>query len=194
MHSVALGIWVGVGTRHENLAQNGVAHMVEHMLFKGTEKRDALQIVEELENVGGSMNAYTSREITSYHVHLMAKDARLGLDVMADMYLNSTLPQEEIQRERDVILQEIGMCNDTPDDLVFDIFSETAYPDQALGAPILGRAHNIQNMQKDDLQGYIHEFYHPANTVISAAGGIAHDEFVAQVEELFADRPTLTAC
>ncbi len=194
MHSVALGIWVGVGTRHENLPQNGVAHMVEHMLFKGTEKRNALQIAEELENVGASVNAYTSRELTSYHVHLLAEDARLGLDVMADMYLNSTLPGDEIERERDVILQEIGMCNDTPDDLVFDIFSETAYPEQALGAPILGRAHNVQNMSKNALQGYIDQFYTPANTVISAAGAVDHDQFVAQVEELFAGQTASKAC
>lgn len=194
MHSVALGIWVGVGTRHENLAQNGVAHMVEHMLFKGTEKRSALQIAEELENVGGSMNAYTSREVTSYHVHLLAEDAAHGLDVMADMYLNSVLPQNEIERERDVILQEIGMCNDTPDDLVFDIFSETAYPDQALGAPILGRAHNIENMSQSDLQGYIDCFYKPANTVVSAAGGVDHDEFARQVEALFSAQASSEAC
>ncbi len=194
MHSVALGIWVGVGTRHENLAQNGVAHMVEHMLFKGTEKRNALQIAEELENVGGSMNAYTSREVTSYHVHLLEQDIQLGLDVMADMYLNSILPQDEIERERGVILQEIGMCNDTPDDLVFDIFSETAYPDQALGAPILGRAHNIENMSQSDLKGYIDNFYHSGNTVISAAGAVDHDAFVAQVEKLFANQKTSEAC
>lgn len=186
MHSVALGIWVGVGTRHENLAQNGVAHMVEHMLFKGTKKRNAFEIAEELENVGASVNAYTSREITSYHVHLLSQDTQLGLDVMADMYLNSTLPPEEIERERGVILQEIGMSNDTPDDLVFDIYSETAYPKQSLGAPILGRAHNIEAMSQQDLQGYIDEFYKPSNTVISAAGGVDHDEFVSQVRTLFA--------
>ncbi|MEM7650682.1 MAG: pitrilysin family protein, partial [Pseudomonadota bacterium] len=186
MHSVALGIWVGVGTRHENLAQNGVAHMVEHMLFKGTKKRNAFEIAEELENVGASVNAYTSREITSYHVHLLSQDTQLGLDVMADMYLNSTLPPEEIERERGVILQEIGMSNDTPDDLVFDIYSETAYPKQSLGAPILGRAHNIEAMSQQDLQGYIDEFYKPSNTVISAAGGFDHDEFVSQVRTLFA--------
>jgi predicted Zn-dependent peptidase len=160
------------------------------MLFKGTKTRSALQIAEELENVGGSMNAYTSRELTSYHVHLLAEDAAHGLNVMADMYLNSTLPDDEIQREREVILQEIGMTNDTPDDLVFDIFSETAYPDQALGAPILGRSANIENMSKGDLQTYIDQFYTPANTVVSAAGGIDHDAFVNQIETLFAHRPS----
>ena len=185
MHSVALGIWTGVGTRNENLAQNGVAHMVEHMLFKGTKTRDAQQIVQQIESVGGSMNAYTSREITSYHVHLLAQDTALGLEVMADMYLNSTLPDDEIEREREVILQEIGMCNDTPDDLVFDVYYETAYPEQSFGAPILGRDHNIKGMSKDHLAGYIKDFYHPANTVISAAGAVDHDAFVAQVTDLF---------
>ncbi|MCB1720439.1 MAG: insulinase family protein [Rhodospirillales bacterium] len=194
MHSVALGIWAGVGTRHENLAHNGVAHMVEHMLFKGTKERNALRIAEELENVGGSMNAYTGREVTSYHVHLLAEDTRLGLDVMCDMYLNSTLPEDEIEREREVILQEIGMCNDTPDDLVFDVFSETAYPEQALGAPILGRAHNIEAMNQDHLRGYIDRFYTPANTVVSAAGAVDHNAFVAQAEEAFADKAVSKAC
>ena len=189
MHSVALGIWVGVGTRHEDLAQNGVAHMVEHMLFKGTKARNAHQLAEELESVGASVNAYTSREITSYHVHLLADHTKMGLDVMADMYLNSTLPDDEIERERDVILQEIGMCNDTPDDLVFDIFSETAYAKQSLGAPILGRAHNIEAMTKAQLQSYIDTFYGTGNTVISAAGMVDHDVFVKQVETLFGHLP-----
>lgn len=185
MHSVAVGIWVGVGTRHENLEHNGVAHMVEHMLFKGTKNRNAQQIAEDIENVGGSMNAYTSREITSYHIHLLAEDLPLGMEVLGDMYLNSTLPLDEIERERGVILQEIGMCNDTPDDLVFDIYSETAYPKQALGAPILGRSHNIENMSQDNLASYIDCFYKSGNTVISAAGGVNHDEFVAHVREQF---------
>lgn len=185
MHSVAVGIWVGVGTRHENLEHNGVAHMVEHMLFKGTKNRNAQQIAEDIENVGGSMNAYTSREITSYHIHLLAEDLPLGMEVLGDMYLNSTLPQDEIERERGVILQEIGMCNDTPDDLVFDIYSETAYPKQALGAPILGRSHNIENMSQDNLASYIDCFYKSGNTVISAAGGVNHDDFVAHVREQF---------
>jgi len=194
MHSVALGIWVGVGARHENLAHNGVAHMVEHMLFKGTSQRNALQIAEEIEDVGGSMNAYTSREVTSYHVHLLKNDVRLGVDVLADMYMNSTLPDDEIERERQVILQEIGMCNDTPDDLVFDIHSETAYPQQSLGAPILGRAANIEAMQKEHLNGYINQFYTPANTVISAAGGVKHEEFVALVSELFEGQKQSDPC
>jgi predicted Zn-dependent peptidase len=186
VYSVALGIWIGVGTRDENLADNGVAHMVEHMLFKGTKTRNAQQIVEAIENVGGNLNAYTSREITSYHAHILKDDMTLALDTLADMYQNYTLPEEEIARERSVIVQEIGMCNDTPDDVVFDNYYETAYPGQSLGAPILGRERNITSMQRAALEDYIARFYIPANTVISAAGNIKHDQFVAQVERAFA--------
>lgn len=183
--TVALGIWVGVGTRNENRIHNGVAHMVEHMLFKGTDTRDAPQIAREIENVGGSMNAYTSRELTSYHVHLLKNDVGLGLDVLADMYKNSTFPEDEIEREREVILQEIGMCNDTPDDLIFDLHFETAYPHQAFGAPILGSTKTVSQMSKTTMLDYISRFYSAERTVISAAGNIDHDAFVEQVDGLF---------
>ena len=190
--SVALGIWAGVGTRDEDLVHNGAAHMVEHMLFKGTAKRNALEIAEVIENVGGHMNAYTSREVTSYHIHLLKEDMGLALDVLADMYQHSTLPPEEIERERQVILQEIGMCHDTPDDLVFDHYYETAYPGQALGAPILGTNEIVSNMSRDALQGHITRLYTPARTVISAAGNLDHDEFVARVAALFDALPADT--
>lgn len=189
VHSVATGIWAGVGTRHEDMAHNGAAHMVEHMLFKGTQKRNAQEIVEVIENVGGSMNAYTSRELTSYHIHGLKDDMALMLDVLADMYQHSTLPEDEVEREREVILQEIGMCHDTPDDLVFDNYYETAYPGQALGAPILGTAGIIAAMSKETLQAHIEKFYTPSNTVISAAGNLDHGEFVQKVEPLFSDLP-----
>lgn len=187
--SVALGVWVGVGTRNENMVHNGVAHMVEHMLFKGTKNRNSKDIVEQIENVGGSMNAYTSREVTSYHMHMLADDMPLGLDVLSDMLQHSTMPEEEIERERHVILQEIGMCNDTPDDLVFGHYHETAYPGQALGAPILGTNAIIENMQRDTLMEYVKNSYTPKNLVISAAGAVDHDAFVKQIEEQFAFLP-----
>lgn len=187
--SVALGVWVGVGTRNENMKHNGVAHMVEHMLFKGTEKRNALDIVEQIENVGGSMNAYTSREVTSYHMHMLADDMPLGLDVLADMVQNSTMPEDEIERERHVIMQEIGMCHDTPDDLIFDNYYEAAYPGQTLGAPILGTNKIIENMQRDTLMDYVKNSYTPEKLVISAAGKINHEDFVKQVTETFIDLP-----
>ncbi len=199
MHSVAVGIWAGVGTRHEDMVHNGAAHMVEHMLFKGTKKRTAQNIAEITENVGASMNAYTSREMTSYHMRGLKDDLPLMIDVLSDMYQHSTLPDEEVEREREVILQEIGMCNDTPDDLVFDHYYETAYPDQALGAPILGTSEIISNMKKETLQAHIKAHYTPKHTVISAAGNLDHNEFVERTSALFSalpsdqPRPDLTA-
>jgi predicted Zn-dependent peptidase len=189
VHSVAVGLWADVGTRDEDMRHNGVAHMVEHMLFKGTKNRNAQQIAEVIENVGGHMNAYTSRELTSYHVHVLKDDAPLALEVLADMYQHSTLPQDEVERERQVILQEIGMCNDTPDDLVFDNYYETAYAGQAVGAPILGRSEIIENMTQDILQAHITKFYTPRDTVISAAGNVQHDAVVEQVQKLFTALP-----
>ena len=146
MDSVALGVWAGVGTRHEDMVHNGVAHMVEHMMFKGTKTRTAAQIAEEIEDVGGNVNAYTSRDITAYHIHLLKDHTPLAMDILSDIIQHTTMPEDEVERERDVILQEIGMSNDTPDDLVFDLYQETAYPNQALGAPILGRNDIIAHM------------------------------------------------
>lgn len=189
VESVAVGVWVGVGTRFEDLSVNGAAHMVEHMLFKGTPSRDAQNIVEVIENVGGHMNAYTSREITSYHVHLLKDDLPLALEVLADIVQHSTMPDHEIERERGVILQEIGMCHDTPDDVIFDHFYETAYPGQALGAPILGTSEIIRSISRDALMGYVQRFYSPARMVICASGNVQHEDFVHQIERLFTDLP-----
>ena len=189
VHSVAIGLWTSVGTREEDLQHNGVAHMVEHMLFKGTKRRSTLNIAEEIESVGGHMNAYTSKEVTSYYIHLLKEHTPLALDMLADIYQHATLPEEEIARERHVILQEIGMCCDTPDDLIFDNYYETAYPGQALGAPILGRSPHISRMERDALQDYITRFYTPSRTILSAAGNLDHDEFVARAEKLFDSMP-----
>jgi len=187
--SVALGVWAGVGTRHEDMSVNGVAHMVEHMLFKGTTTRSAAQIAEEVEDVGGSINAYTSREITAYHIHVLKEHSRLAINILADLLQNSILPEEEIERERKVILQEIGMSMDTPDDYVFDTYQETAYPEQALGAPILGKPTIITTMTRDALQHYVQHCYTPSRLVISAAGNIQHDELVKMVEDAFCHLP-----
>jgi predicted Zn-dependent peptidase len=189
VESVALGVWAGVGTRNENLTHNGVAHMVEHMLFKGTQRRDAQAIVEEIEAVGGHMNAYTSREVTSYHCHLVKEHMVLALDVIADMLQNHTMPEAEVEKERSVILQEIGMATDTPDDIVFDQYYETAFPDQGLGAPILGRPEIIANMQRESLMTYVQTFYGPEQIVVSAAGNLDHERFVHDVERLFTALP-----
>lgn len=189
VESVALGIWADVGTRHEDMAHNGVAHMVEHMMFKGTPTRTAAQIAEQIEDVGGQINAYTSREVTAYHIHLLKDDLPLAVDMLADLMQHSHMPEDEVERERDVILQEIGMTVDTPDDLVFDQYQETAYPGQALGAPILGQAGIIGGMQRQTLMDYVDQFYTPGRLVVSAAGHVDHDDMVRRVRESFGDLP-----
>lgn len=187
IRSAAVGIWIGTGSRDEQADHNGAAHMVEHMLFKGTKTRTSKDLAESIENVGGYMNAYTSREITSYHAHVLKDDVGLALDVLGDMVLNSVMPDDEIERERDVILQEIGMCHDTPDDLVFDQYYETAWAGQAMGAPILGTVDTIKNMSKSDLMGFVDRLYKPDRAVISVAGAVDHQVIVDKVRAIFGD-------
>lgn len=190
VESIAIGVWAGVGSRDEDTATNGVAHMVEHMMFKGTQTRSARAIAEQAEAVGAHMNAYTGRETTAYHLHLLQDDLPLALDLLSDILLHSTLPEEEVARERHVILQEIGTAHDTPDDLVFDLYQETAYAGgQALGAPILGHPEIVARMQRETLAAYIRNFYTPGRLVVSAAGNVDHDALVREVERRFAALP-----
>ena len=133
VESVSIGVWVNAGARNEDASNNGVSHLLEHMAFKGTRRRSSLDIATEIENVGGHLNAYTSRETTVYHAPVLKDDIDLALDIISDIVLNSTFDEEELDRERGVVLQEIGQANDTPDDIIFDLFQETAYPDQPLG-------------------------------------------------------------
>ncbi len=187
--SVAMGMWVDVGTRHEDMKDNGVAHMVEHMLFKGTPTRNTTEIVEQLEDVGADVNAYTGREITAYHVRLLKEDMPLALDIYSDFIQHATMPEDEIERERGVILQEIDMYNDQPDEQVFDLYQEKAYPGQTLGASILGDPGIIKSMKRDVMMDYVHRFYTPKRLVVSAAGHLDHDDFVKRVGEAFTDLP-----
>lgn len=187
--SIALGVWVGVGTRHEDMAQNGIAHILEHMLFKGTPSRTAKVISEVIEDVGGHMNAYTGRETTAYYVHVLKDHTDLALDVLADMLQNSIFPEEELERERAVILQEIHMYEDTPEDVVFEQAQKAAYPGQALGASGLGTIEIVKNIQQKDLKNYIASRYTSDKIVISAAGSVDHDSFVAKVNSLFGRLP-----
>ncbi len=184
IHSVSLGVWVNVGSRHERPEINGIAHFLEHMVFKGTTKRTALQIAEEIERVGGYLNACTSREYTSYYAKVMKEDWRLGVDIISDIVLDPTFDEVELERERGVILQEIGQTNDTPDDIVFDYFQEAAYPNQALGRPILGPEENVKSITADQLKAFISN-YGPSQMVFAAAGHIDHDALVKEVEERF---------
>src|SRR6266700_7105866 len=146
--TVSLGIWIDVGTRHEPAEINGVAHFLEHMAFKGTERRSALAIAEEIEAVGGHLNAYTSREHTAYYAKVLKEDLPLALDILSDILQYSVFDPVELDRERTVILQEIGQATDTPDDIIFDLFQERAYPDQAMGRPVLGRPEIIEGITR----------------------------------------------
>ena len=185
LKSASIGIWVLAGGRHERAEQNGIAHFLEHMAFKGTKTRTALQIAEAIEDVGGYINAYTSREMTAYYVRLLEDDVALGLDVVADILLNPVFDPSEIEVERGVILQEIGQALDTPDDIIFDWLQEAAYPDQALGRTILGAAERVSAFQRDDLSGFVVEHYGPGQMILSAAGAVDHDAIVAQATDLF---------
>jgi predicted Zn-dependent peptidase len=163
--------------------------MVEHMLFKGTPTRSALDIAEAAENVGGRMNAYTSRDITAYYIHILKEDVDMAVSLLSDMIQNSTFPEDELAKERDVILQEIGMVADAPDDLVFDLYQMTAYRNQAVGAPILGTEETVSSIPKQALHDYVARFYTPSRLVVSAAGNLDHDDFVAKVRDAFAALP-----
>ncbi len=190
VQSVSLGCWVGVGTRNEAASVNGVAHLVEHMLFKGTRLRSAFRISEEIENVGGQLNAYTTREQTAYYAKVLHEDAPLALDILSDMIQHSTLDAEELVRERTVVLQEIGQSADTPDDIIFDHFQSTAYPGQAIGRPVLGSAEIVGALPREALVDYIAGHYGAPGMVLSAAGRIEHDRMVDLAFKAFGDLPS----
>ncbi|AVO36759.1 M16 family metallopeptidase [Pukyongiella litopenaei] len=185
LQSAALGIWVTAGGRHERVEQNGIAHFLEHMAFKGTATRSALQIAEAIEDVGGYINAYTSREVTAYYARVLAGDVPLALDVISDIVLNPVFDPREIEVERGVILQEIGQAHDTPDDVIFDWLQEESYRDQPLGRTILGPSERVRAFSREDLSGFVGEHYGPDQMILSAAGAVDHDALVAMAERLF---------
>ena len=155
LQSASVGVWVDAGGRHERIEQNGIAHFLEHMAFKGTSKRSALDIAEAIEDVGGYINAYTSREVTAYYVRLLKENIPLAIDILADILKNSIFDKKEIEVERNVILQEIGQSLDTPDDIIFDWLQETAYPDQPMGRTILGPAEKVRKFDRRDLSDFV---------------------------------------
>ncbi|MEP3948387.1 pitrilysin family protein [Ascidiaceihabitans sp.] len=183
--STTVGIWVGAGARHEMPQQNGIAHFLEHMAFKGTDRRSALQIAEAIEDVGGYINAYTSREVTAYYARVLENDVPLALDVLADILLNPVFEDSEIEVERGVILQEIGQALDTPDDVIFDWLQEEAFPDQPMGRTILGPSERVSSFTRQDLSDFVGSHYGPEQMILSAAGAVDHDALVKLAESLF---------
>ncbi|HXP31673.1 MAG TPA: pitrilysin family protein [Stellaceae bacterium] len=193
VETVSIGVWVAVGTRHEAAQINGVAHLLEHMAFKGTTRRSALEIAAEIEAVGGHLNAYTSREHTAYYAKVLKADMVLAVDILADILQNSTFDAQELERERSVILQEIGQAYDTPDDIIFDLFQEQAFPDQPMGQPVLGRAEIIRRIERDTVAGYLKRNYAAPGMLLVAAGNVDHAELVALARRAFAQLPAESA-
>lgn len=185
LETVSLGAWVGVGARHDPQAQNGIAHFLEHMAFKGTTKRSAQEIAEEIEGVGGDINAATSLETTAYYARVLKGDEGLALNILADILQNSLFDGEELQRERDVILQEIAASRDCPDDVVYDLAQEAAFPGQPLGRTILGTPETVEKITACGLRSYLAERYVPSRMVVSAAGAVDHRRIVALAEDQF---------
>ena len=187
VRSVAFGVWVGVGSRDETESLAGASHYLEHLLFKGTRKRDALAIAAELEAVGGEINAFTAKEYTCYYARVLDADLPLAVDVICDMVTSSVLASREVENERGVILEEIAMHDDDPGDAVHDVFADIVWPDTPLGRPVLGTVASIESISRSAIAGYYRRRYRPDNLVIAAAGNLDHRALVRLVRKAFAD-------
>lgn len=190
LESVALGVWIKSGSRNETEDEHGIAHLLEHMAFKGTARRSAREIAEEIEDVGGEVNAATSTETTSYYARVLKDHVPLAVDILADILTESAFEEEELEREKQVILQEINAANDTPDDVVFDRFSEAAYRDQTLGRAILGTPQTVVSFTPQQIRTYLGRNYTTDRMFVVATGAVDHEEFLRMVEDRFASLPT----
>ncbi len=186
LETAALGVWAGVGGRDEKPDEHGISHLLEHMAFKGTERRSAREIVEEIEAVGGDLNAATSTETTAYYARVMKADVPLALDVLSDIVSHPTFVTEELEREKSVIEQEIGAAQDTPDDVVFEYLSELCYPDQPIGRSLLGTTATLKTFNRDSLRNYLATHYRGPNMVVAAAGAVDHARVVEEAASRFA--------
>src|SRR5215470_9890586 len=186
LETASLGVWVGVGSRDEFQNEHGISHLLEHMAFKGTSRRSARQIAEEIEAVGGDLNAATSIETTAYYARVLRADVPLAFDVLADILTNPSFDPEELRREQNVIVQEIGAAEDTPDDLIWDRLQTTAFPGQPIGRSILGTSTTVRSFDRARLAAYLARNYRGPDMVIAAAGAVNHKAVVAQIEHCFA--------
>ncbi len=183
--TLSLGLWLDVGSVSEKDNQVGIAHMLEHMAFKGTKSRNAYQIAREIEDIGGDINAYTGKERTAYYVRLLPENLDLGIDILSDILINSIFPRDEIERERGVIISEIGQSNDSPDDKVYENFVSTSFNGQSLGNSILGTEQTVNSFEKNDLVKFCDEFYNTSNLIIGVCGDFEKKDFIQQVNEKF---------
>lgn len=184
VRSVAIGIWVNSGSRHENQKNNGISHFLEHMFFKGTQTRTSLEIAEAFDSIGGQVNAFTSKEYTCFYAKILDNHAEYALHILADMFFHSTFAEEELEKEKQVVYEEIKMYEDTPDDLVQDLLDRSSYPHHALGYPILGTVETLETFTGETLKAYMHQMYTPDRVVISVAGNVK-EAFITQIERLF---------
>ncbi|MCC7259679.1 MAG: insulinase family protein [Alphaproteobacteria bacterium] len=187
--TVSISCWVDVGARYEDEKNHGISHMLEHMAFKGTTRRSARDIAVEFDAIGGNFNAYTSMEHTVYYAKVLKRDLTLAADILGDILTHSVFDKEELAREQGVVLQEIAMYNDAPDELVYDYFSETAYAEQPIGRSILGTPERVSSFTRDDLCRYVESHYHGGNMVLAATGNVDHAELIALAEKSFASLP-----
>ncbi len=185
LETVSLGVWVSCGARHESLTDHGISHLIEHMAFKGTERRTARAIAEEIEQVGGELNAATSLETTSYYARVLRGDDLVALDILADILQNPSYASEDLEREREVILQEIAATRDSPDEIAYDLIHDVAFPGQAVGRPILGSPDSVKSFSTADLRRFLDAHYGASRMVVSAAGAVDHDRLVRHAEALF---------
>jgi len=185
IESVSVGIWVASGAHDESASHRGVSHFIEHMLFKGTETRTARQIADEFDFIGGQLNAFTEKEYTCYFAKVLAEHLPRAIDVLADMFLNSAFEPQEIELEKNVVLEEIKRHEDTPDDLVHDLFAETVWNGHPLGNPILGDRQSIEKLTRDDLVEFMRTRYTPDGVVVAAAGNLVHEELVDKIASVF---------
>jgi predicted Zn-dependent peptidase len=193
VRSVALGIWIGTGSENETACENGISHFMEHMMFKGTKKRTARQLAESFDEIGGHVNAFTSKEITCYYAKVLDQHFKTCLEILSDMFFASIFAENEMEKEKKVIMEEIRMVEDTPDDLVHDLLSKASMGSHALGYPVLGSMKNVASFTREDLLSYQERFYHPYNVVIALAGNLP-DDFLEQLTSTFShhqgkDRP-----
>lgn len=178
VESISIGIWVGVGSRDEDRPVRGITHFIEHMLFKGTERRNARQIAEEIESRGGNLNAFTDKEYTCYYAKALAEHAEVVMDVLSDMLCHSVLDPVELEREKNVVLEEIKRYRDTPDDMIHDVFAQTVWNTHPLGRPIIGTDRTVAGLQRENLIEYIRTHYTPDRIVVAAAGNVPHEQIV----------------
>ncbi|MDW8207558.1 MAG: pitrilysin family protein [Chloroherpetonaceae bacterium] len=192
VHSAAIGIFVGVGSRDEPEPLRGVSHFIEHMLFKGTPRRNARQIADEIESRGGQLNAYTTKEMTCYEARVLSEDVALAMDVLTDMFRNSLFDPEEMEREKRVVLEEIKMYEDTPEELIHDVFEATLFARHPLGRPVIGTEETVAHLQHEDVLHYWRTQYLPGRVVVAAAGNLTHRQLVQLTSDMLGDMPALS--